>query len=60
MIYSIDKLLEPDSYNINLLRENPKLVSVMGNYIFDGSVDVRSTTKEIFINVYGNNNKGEV
>lgn len=32
----------------------------MGNYIFDGSMQVRSMTKQIFINVYSNNNKHEV
>lgn len=39
-----------------MLKENPKLLGVMGNYITDGSQEVRGHTKEIFINILGNNN----
>jgi hypothetical protein len=33
----MDKLLEKDSYSIGMLKENPKLQAVMGNYITDSS-----------------------
>lgn len=32
----------------------------MGNYIIDGANEVRCTTKDIFLNLYKNNNKNEV
>lgn len=41
----MDKILEKDSYNLNMLKENPKLLAVMGNYITDGSQEVRGQTK---------------
>ncbi len=33
----MDKLLEKESYSLNMLKENPKLQAVMGNYITDSS-----------------------
>jgi hypothetical protein len=32
----------------------------MGNYILDGSNEVRGATKDIFIKLYKNNNKNEI
>ena len=42
------------------MRENPKLLGVMGNYITDGSGEVRNITKDIFVNIQSNNNPSEV
>jgi hypothetical protein len=33
----MDKLLEKDAYSLLMLKENPKLLGVMGNYITDSS-----------------------
>lgn len=41
----VDKILEKYSYSTNLLKENPKLVGVMGNFIVDGSSEVRNLIK---------------
>jgi hypothetical protein len=53
--FCMDKLLQKDNYSLAMLKENPKLLGVMGNYITDGSQEVRGITKEIFINILGNN-----
>lgn len=53
--YCIDKLFEKDNYSLNMLKENPKILGVMGNYITDSSQEVRGQTKEIFLNMIANN-----
>lgn len=45
---------------MTFMKENPKLVGVMGNYITDGSQEVRSITRETFINILNNNNIQDV
>lgn len=56
----LDKVLEKKDYNAYLLRENPKLVSVMSSYIMDGSAEVRNLTKDIFEHLMSNNNWQEM
>lgn len=38
-----------------MIKENPKILGVMGNYITDSSQEVRGLTKEIFLNILNNN-----
>lgn len=56
----IDKILEKKDYDCQLLKENPKIVTVMGNMIMDGSVEVRNTVKEIFIQLLEFNSSSEI
>jgi hypothetical protein len=51
----IDKILEKHNYNSTLLKENPKLVGVMSNLVVDGSSEVRSYAKEIFLEIASQN-----
>ena len=56
----IRQLLEKDSFSLNLLKENPKLVGVMGSYITDSSQEVRNITRESFLKLLENNGGNEV
>lgn len=41
----IDKILEIKNYDSGILKDNPKIVTVMSNYIMDSSADVRNKMK---------------
>ena len=56
----IDKILQKVGYNIQLLKENPKIVGVMSNMIVDSSAEVRGLVKEVFLEVAENNSLGQV
>jgi hypothetical protein len=56
----VRQLLEKDSFSLNLLKENTKLVGVMGSYITDSSQEVRNITRESFLKLLENNGGNEV
>ena len=51
-------LLEKEHFSINFMRENSKLVGVMGLYITDSSQEVRNQTRETFLKVLEHNSQG--
>lgn len=56
----VDKILDKKSYDVECLRENPKLVSIMSVLIADGSAEVRNMTKDTFEQICRNNGKNAV
>jgi hypothetical protein len=56
----MDRLMVRDGYAIGLLRDNPKILGVMGSYVTDSSQEVRSMMRDLFLNLLGNNSQGEV
>ena len=42
---TLRQLLEKEKFRMGFLKENPKLVGVMGNYITDSSQEVRAITR---------------
>lgn len=55
VVLCMDRLLMKVEYSVALLREHPKLLGVMNNYIVDGSQQVRGNTRDIFINIQKSN-----
>lgn len=43
-----------------MLKENPKIVGVMGIYITDSSQEVRTLTRETFLKILENNHGSDV
>jgi hypothetical protein len=58
--YCIDKIFEKDNYNLSLIRENQRILGVMGNYITDNCQEVRGLTREVFVKIQANNSPNEV
>lgn len=56
----IKQLLEKDGYRLAIVKENPKIIGVMGCYITDSSQEVRALTRETFLKILDNNNGSEV
>lgn len=58
--FVVNQLLEKDDFSLALLKENPKIVGVMGCYITDSSQEVRALTRETFLKILSNNQNNEV
>lgn len=56
----MDRLMVKDGYAIGLLRDNPKILGVMGSYVTDGSQEVRNMMRDLFLNLLGNNSQADV
>jgi len=54
----MNHLFAKDNYSLSLLRDNPKILGVMGTYITDSSQEVRGLTRDIFVNLQNNNSAG--
>lgn len=57
---SLRTLLDKEHFSINFVRENSKLVGVMGSYITDSSQEVRTLTRETFLQILENNSQSDV
>lgn len=56
----VDKILDRKSYDMECLKENPKIVGIMSTLMSDGSAEVRNMIKQTFEQVCRNNSKNLV
>ena len=58
--FCIRQLFEKEDFKVGMLRQNPKIVGVMGCYITDGSQEVRNMTRQTFMHIQSNNPQQQI
>lgn len=57
VIHCIDRLAWKTNYSLQLFKENSRMAGLLSNYILDGSSEVRSGSKSIFLRLGQSNSK---